>query len=749
MSYGFIPTASATTNTTSQPSQNPASGSAHTSSLNPDAPEFIPRAERAQRIDGHSNRLPTISGRQVTADETFASRTFQQRTNVSCPDAITEAINKAFEALTNKKFIDAEAAFRLILDKNESSLSKLQHQSLVIGLARSLKEQTYTKQKEACSRLEELRSKAPLNDFGASTIHSLDLTLSLCEEALGQYIDAEKRLLRLRNKKPDADEQSLCEPSDNFGADMTIGRLWQLMEKHMSAETLVMKLRTKLIIRLQSASSAAIVKALHRNLHTVNLSLAIHWQAMGKYKWAESTLLSMIRRHPDDSEEILCSSSGKRDIDLALARLWIAMGQYERSERLLLNVIGKHPDNSEEILYKPSGRYDYHLTLARLWQTMGQYQRAERLLLKMSGKHPDNSEEILCKPCGNHDIDLTLVRHWQISGKHELSERLLLSMTGINPDNDEEILCQPCGNYEVDIALVRLWKIMDKHELSERLLLSMINRSPDDSEEILCKPSGNNKIDLTRVRLWQEIGKTKLAEKLLLNMTGKRPDDSEENLCKISGKYVIDLALAILWQVMGNHEQSERLLLNMSGKSTRDSEDILCKPSGIQELDMALARTWQALGKYESEEKLLSRGFALYRSDEFELALLCLSIGQSVFMERMTRYPDSVNKLLATSLHYFTLACRQIIKDGPKSGDDNLNKALEHVESALEKYPPNAGAFSQKAHCLRMMGAAEPVWRELFLKSKSLDPLRAMKNKNDSWRSMESAALQKIKNLTD
>ncbi|WOG26251.1 hypothetical protein [Endozoicomonas sp. 8E] len=704
MSYGFIPTASAATNTTSQPSQNTASGSEHTSNLNPDAPVFIPRAERVQRIDDHSNAFTTISGRRVTADETLAPRTFHQRTDVPCPEAIKEEINKAFEALTNKKFIDAEAAFRLILDKNESSLSKFEHQNLVIGLARSLKEQTYTKQKEACSCLEELRSKAPLNDFGASTIHNLDLTLSRCEEALGQYIDAEKRLSRLRNKKPDADEQSLCEPSDNFDADIANERLWQLMEKHTLAETLLIKLGAKLMSQLHLTSFAPTVKTLHRNLHTVNLALARHWQVMGKHKWAESMLLSMARKHPDDSEEILCRPSGKNDIDLALALLWELMGQYERTERLLLNLIGKHPDNGEDIPFQPSGKYDFYLALARLWQIMSQDKRTERLLLKMSGKRLDNSEEILCKPCGNYNTDMALVRHWQISGQHERAERLLLNMTGMNPGDDEETLCQA---------------------------------------------SGYCSIDLTLVRHWQLIGKQKLAEKRLLNMSGKCPADSEENLCKTTGRNAIDLALAILWQVTGNHERSERLLLSMSGKSIDDSEDNLFRPSGNQELDLALARTWQKAGNYESAEKLLCRCFALYHSDECASALLCLSIGQSVFMERMARYPDSANKLVAASLHYFNLACRQIIKDGPKSGDDNLNKALALVESALEKYPPSAGAFSQKAHCLRMMGAAEPVWRELFLKSTSLDPFRAVKDKNDCWRSTESAALQKIRDLTD
>ncbi|WOG26250.1 PABP-interacting PAM2 motif-containing protein [Endozoicomonas sp. 8E] len=704
MSYGFTATDSAATNTTSQPSQNPASGPEHTSKLNPDAPVFIPRAERVQPIDDHSNTFPTISGRQVTASETFAPRTFHQRKNIRCPEAIKEEIDNAYKALMNKKFIDAEAAFRLILDKNESILSRSEHQSVVIGLARSLKEQTYTKQKEACSRLEELRSKAPLNDFGASTIHNLDLTLSRCEEALGRYLDSEVRLKALRNIKPDADKETLCKPSGNFDADIANARLWQLMEKHTQSERLLLKMEEQLSSELKRSRSAAKKKRLRKHLHIVKLALARHWQVMNKYQLAEDLLLKMSDKHPGVSEETLC---------------------------------------------RPCKDHDVNLALARLWENMGKYQLTEKLLLNMSGKPPDASEDRLCKPCRQHDINMALAVFWELMGKPHLTEILLLNMSNKHPKASEYLLCQACGHYEIDITLARHWEHEGQYRLAERLLLSMCGKHPNNLEEILCKASGHSEIDLNLAFLWQNMGKYQLTEKLLLNMSGKHPDASEDILCKPSGHHAIDLTLVRYWEITDKHHLAEKLLLNMSGKHPDASEDILCKPCGYHDIDLALVHHWEKIDKRRLARRLIETCCELYHSKDCQFTLLIFSCGQPGFIEMISRYPENDNTLLATSIHYFNLAREQIINDDTESGKENLSLALETAESLLEKYPNSAGGLSQKAHCLRMMGADTQKWQKYFNKANFLDRSRTRRDKTNLWRSSEAAALQKLQGLKE
>ncbi|WP_422134596.1 hypothetical protein [Endozoicomonas sp. ALD040] len=579
--------------------------------LNPEASVFIPHA---QRVHEHSVKLSDIKDRQAAACQTLLPQTLSQWTEPKDSADIKGRINDAFKELTKRKFIDAETAFRNILNENQQILSTFDYQNATIGLARSLKEQTRKKQLEACSLLEKLRLTGSFTEFRASTIHHLDLTLSRCEQVLGKYLEAETRLIALRNLKSDADVQALCTPSGNFDADITNARLWQLMKKNTLTEALLMNMGKALFTELHSNRSAVTSQKRHSYLHTVNLALARNWQLTGKYEWAENLLLSMIVKHPNASEEVLCSPSEHRDIDLALARVWQMMGKSERTERLLLN---------------------------------------------MSGKHPDGSEESLCKPCPQHEINL---------------------------------------------ALAILWQEMDKHEMTG---------------------------------------------KLLLNMSNKHPDDSEENLCKPCAHHNTDLALARHWEVIGKHTLTEKLLLNISGRDPHDSEDILCKPSGQHDIDLALACIWQVTGKNELAERLLWRCSKFYHSDEFQLSLLCLYAGQTGFMEMISHYPESANTLLVTSIHHFNLACEQIINDDLKSGKDNLNKALQYVESTLEKYPLNASAHSQKAHCLRMMGASEEVWRASFNKANLLDSSRTYKNKNSSWRSCESAALQKMLSPTE
>ncbi|WOG26244.1 hypothetical protein [Endozoicomonas sp. 8E] len=742
MSYGLPSTTSAATSTTPQLPQKADSVTTERQfTLNPEAAPFVPRDQGVDQW----NTPSTIRDRQATRRETDEPQKFHQwRKKKTYTDETVKRINDAYDALKTQKFSSAEVAFRSILRIDKDVLSQYDYQKMHIGLARSLNEQTREKQEEACSLLKELRSNASLNKFGASTIFNLDLTLSRSEQTLGRYLDAETRLLRLRNKKLDADLKAQCEASDNFDADIAIARLWQLIEKHTRTETLLLNVKSRLTEKLQSKQSAAAVEKLHQKLRMVNIAMARLWQVMGKSQWAEDLLLNMSGKHPSDREEVLCKPSRDLYIDLSLTRHWELIGKYKLTEKLLLNLSGKHPSDTEEELCKPCKHHGIDLTLVRHWELTGKYKLAEKLLLNMSGKNFNSSEEDLCKPCGHHEIDMTLMRLWQIMGKHKRAEKLLLNMSSKHPDANEETLCTPCGNYLIDLALVRYWELVGNNQLAEKLLLNMTGKHPDASEEELCKPCWLHDIDLTLARYWEIAGKYNLSERLLLNMIEKHPDDSEEILCQLSGHQYVDLALVRLWQAMDQPERSEKLLLNMCGKSLNDCQEDLCKPCGHHDVDLTLVCCWETTGRSEWAERLLRRCRDLYHTNECEYLLLSLSCGQPGFMEMISHYPESANTLQVTSIHYFKLACERIIKEGPKAGNDNLNKSLEILESLLEKYPPNAGAYSQKAHCLRMLGRSEQEWRKWFDRAESLDPGRAYKSKTHFWRRDEAAALQKV-----
>ncbi|WP_252179248.1 hypothetical protein [Endozoicomonas sp. 4G] len=795
MNYGLPPAYSNATGTASQPLQQGASGSntnavePSESKLNPQATAFVPHVQTAA--------LP-ITDRQITVIHTppFLQPGHKWGRKPYPPD--TQArIDDAFKALKQERFKTAEAAFWVIINTDLHLLTRFEYQNLIVGFARSLKDQTHAKQEEARRYLEQLRLTEKPDPLKASTIHNLDLTLSLCEQSLGRYPDAEARLLRLRDKNPDDDRKTLCQTSCNFDVDIANARLWQFTGKYVLAQALLLNVKIELTKRLKSNQITYDVESLHKHLHTVNIALARLWQEMDCHDLALDLLLSMSNKNRDDSEETLCTSCGDIDTDLALARLWLLMGKTELAERLLLNMSGKRPDASEEELCKPSRHLETDLTLVRLWEEKGNYHLAERMLLNLSGKRPNASDEELCKPCKNRNVDLTRALLWKTLGKYELTERLLLNMSNKNPYQHEEVLCTPCGHYETDIALVRHWELMDKYELAERLLLNMIGKPLDASpeflcrpcghhvfdqtlallwqtmgkyelteilllnlsgkrfisdEEILCTPCGNYWIDLAMARLWQVTGRLHWAERLLLNMIGKCPDDSEDQLCKLSGNYHIDITLMRIWLVTGKHTLTEKLLLNMSGKhhfndQDCNDEDRLCEPCGNQEIDMALLRTWQARGKQKQAEILVERCYALYRSDEIKLTRLNVFVGQAKFMAMVAECPETPNTLLKTSIHYFTLACKQVTDGDTESGIANFNKSLELVDAILKQYPPSAAAYSHKAHCIRMLGGSEKKWRKLFNKADTLDTVRLERDKTAAWRINESDALKEMLRL--
>ncbi|WP_257287843.1 lipopolysaccharide assembly protein LapB [Endozoicomonas sp. SESOKO2] len=748
MSYGLPPAYGST----SQPSQHrlPESDQdAHqdrkpASDLNPNALPFVPRRSWENRFSNGQD----IHRRQTTAHGVPSSRGLQPSRKKQSPIAAEENISQAYEALKNQCFTDAEETFRSTLEEYRGQLNQADERNATIGLARSLKEQTPEKQKEACSLLQKLRSEEPLTELGASRIPNLDLTLSRCEIALGLIPDAETRLLKLRNINPDADEEILCQKSHNFDADVTNARLWQFMKKHQMTETLLVNMKTELTEMLQSHRYRGVAERLRKQLHTVNIALVRLLQERDLYEWAEDLLLKMSGKRSNNSEALLCKACGDDEIDLALARLWQLMGKNEQAEKLLLSMSGKHPNASEEILCRPYWNLDIDMTLVRHWEVMDRYHLAEKLLLNMVGKHLGLNEAILCQPCGNDELDLILARLWYEIKKYEWAERLLLNMSHKHPNDNEERLCKSCGNKDIDLALIRVWEMLGKYKWAEKLLLNVAGKSPLASEEELCKPCGDFIIDHTMTRYWERVGENKRAEKLLLNMSGKSPKATEEILCQPCGHFLIDLALVRVWEAMGDYKQCEKLLLNIIGKQPDDNEEDLCRPSGNHDVDLALARLWQMMNKNKRAQRLIQRCCDLYQTSECQLALLSLHAGTAKFMKMMTGCQESANTLLLTSIHYFRLATRLIAEGDPGSGQDNLKKALEHVESALEKNPLSASACSQKAHCLRMMRYSEDVWSEWFKKAKTLDPGRVEKFRaDDAWRITEAIALQKVQNL--
>ncbi|WP_257255037.1 PABP-interacting PAM2 motif-containing protein, partial [Endozoicomonas sp. SESOKO3] len=139
------------------------------SKLNPCAQPFVPRGSGGDD-DRSSGTPPTIRDRRTTAHRASFSQRPHPSGNKQSPKEARENINQAYITLKNKQFSDAEEKFQAVIDEFGSQLSQADYQNSVIGLARSLNEQTPEKQEEACSHLEELRSKGRLTKLGASTI---------------------------------------------------------------------------------------------------------------------------------------------------------------------------------------------------------------------------------------------------------------------------------------------------------------------------------------------------------------------------------------------------------------------------------------------------------------------------------------------------------------------------------------------------------------------------------------------------
>ena len=70
---------------------------------------------------------------------------------------------------------------------------------------------------------------------------------------------------------------------------------------------------------------------------------------------------------------------------------------------------------------------------------------------------------------------------------------------------------------------------------------------------------------------------------------------------------------------------------------------------------------------------------------------------------------------------------------------------MQAVNQAIEDHPHDARGYSQKGHCLRMMGAEREEWTLYFAKANEMDLTRSSKkDKTYLWRALEKEALNKL-----
>ena len=684
--------------------------------LNPNAPVFEPQVLHAKPLIPEARPVKSLPEQDIV-----------------------QLISNAYGELKKRNYEQSEKKFKGLLN---GALTPSQHSDVVIGLSRSLNHQN--KALEAKSYLENLRSTGAIDNFGASKIKKLDLTLAMSLQNLGEYTKAETLLLGI-SKKNKENEEGLYLSTGFKVIDLALARLWQFMGKYHQAEKLLLAVSGK----REGDSEDELCHPC--GFKDIDLTLARQWLAMGKHDMAEKLLLAMRGKREKACAEELCHPCGTSDIDisidLTLARLWQVMGKYHQAEKLLLAMSGKREKASDAELCRPCGTKSIDLTLALHWQFMGKYHQAEKLLLAMSGKREKASDAELCRPCGTGDIDLSLARLWQAMGKYHQAEKLLLAMSGKREKASDAELCRPCGIMDIDLALAFLWQVMGKYHQAEKLLLAMSGKREKASDAELCRPCGIKDIDLTLARHWQVMGKYHQAQKLLLVMSGKSEQASEKELCRPCGFKDIDLALARLWQAMGKYHQAEKLLLAMSGKREKDSEEELCRPCGFMDIDLALASLWATMGKDKTDraEKLLQNILSISFSAEVQLCLAYIHAGNDGFEEELSNLPDNINKLLLWSFHHFKISCNKIVASETKESiKRSLELALQAANQAIKDHPHDAGGHSQKGHCLRMMGAEREEWTRYFAKADEMDRSRELrKDKTDYWRALEKEALDK------
>ena len=605
-------------------------------------------------------------------------------------------------------------------------------------------------------------------------------------QKMGKMKQAEELLLKMSKKVLENNEAVLYKPCGKTEIDHTLACQWMTMGKMKHAE--------KLLLAMSSESLSSDDKAPDK-LHSdqkVNLSLARLWGDMYEVKKAEKLLLTMSGKSLGDDEAALCTPCYDNEVDLALAIFWHNTGKKEKAEKLLLAMSGKPWDSTEtNVLCKPCFVEKNNLALVRLWDGMGKTQLSEKLLLAMRGKGSNNGKEVLCEPCGNTATDHAYAVYLTRVGEMKCAEKLLLAMSGQTLAGDEKSLYKPHPNLDVNLTLASLWTDVHENEKAEILLLKMSGKSLDDDEAALIRPT-QEKVDLALAIAWGAMGKGKQAEKLLLVMSHKPWDSDESTLCQPSHSMAIDLTLARIWRTMGNTKRSEKLLLALSKKPwDSDNLAILCKPSAIDNLDRSLSATWEMMAKYKHSECLLlamtkkrrnsnveamcepsdkreldlSLAFIWRHLGEFKLAenllknilkkessheaqhiLLSLYTGTDQFVKEIITFKDGVEKELLWSIHYFELATREIEKNGPTN---QTREWLEYshliVTQAIDQYPNSAGLYSQKSHCLRMLGKKESEWSFYFDRARAINPLRSYRvGKHGIWRDREQKALRKI-----
>ena len=529
--------------------------------------------------------------------------------------------------------------------------------------------------------------------------------------------------------------QRQISPSNYYNANLTISRIWQLQGKYSESQAILLMMgnqtRSRNGLPPLSEQKSIITPC---GDHLIDLAMVRLQEEKGDYPQAETLLLAMMKQHrPRASLSVPC---GRHDLDLAMVRLQQEKGDYPQAVILLLAMMKKH--SSQANLSVPCGKHDLDLAMVRLQEEKGDYLKAETLLLAMMKKL--NPQANLSVPCGKHDLDLVMVRLQEEKGDYLKAETLLLAMReNHNPQASQSV---PCGKQDLDLAMVRLQEEKGDYLKAETLLLAMMKKlNPQAS---LSAPCGEHDLDLTMVRLQEEKGDYLKAETLLLAMReSHNPQASQSVPC---GKHGLDLAMIRLQQGKGDYPQAKTLLLAM--RKIHSPQASLSVPCGKHDLDLGLLQLLVRNQEYPAFDTLLRACQSVYPyKKEYEETYL-ISLGERKNWKSFDEEIKTVNTINSVavqhiiSVRFFQQAIELYNRN--ENGDACCLSALNVVEKAIGTYPPRSYLFSQKAHCLRMLGYEETVWRPLFQKADTLDPARMRHEKLDSWRKAEHQAFQKI-----
>jgi hypothetical protein len=303
-------------------------------------------------------------------------------------------------------------------------------------------------------------------------------------------------------------------------------------------------------------------------------------------------------------------------------------------------------------------------------------------------------------------------------------------------------LTVPCGQYELELVMARLQEKKDDCDKAFILLQAM--RQQQRPGVSLTTPCGLHELDLTVVRLQQRTGDYDKAGILLQAARQERcPGVSLTTLC---GQYDLDLAMAKLQEETGSYDNAYALLRALRQQQRPGVS--LTVPCGRSELNLAMLLLLEKAGKHALFEILVSACCSAYPYQlEYRRTYLS-NLCRRKLWDRFDEETKEVGTIkhagiqLVISIRFFQEALDHFNKNEKKKGFSFCRKALAVVERAIAMCPADASLFSQKAHCLRMLGQAPEVWIPLFKQADALNPARIRQEKLDSWREDEGRALE-------